>query len=309
MLTDQEEDRKTNPLNPLKKAMRRRNVKTVQFAPPTYVEPSDYGATSDEEEEGGEEATLVGDDGAESQSQEQARTNIEVAAVEPLATRDIQINGRSIDMGEQDPRDRAREQATTTETSRSSDELLERTEDGTAAKSRKGTVRNTDSFFKDDGVETRKINLTPSLLRDDSSSTFSKSSESTVKIKPPPSRSVADISNSSGTGQASNPLRKTDLQRRARTRRRRKRREVCLAGCSSERTRKTKRARRKKLMTERRHQARFPGNHLNPRSLWNRSQPTLPKPIHSLTGRPASFKSLLLQSFHPNPRTLAKNLH
>lgn len=38
-----------------------------------------------------------------------------------------------------------------------------------AGRSRKGTVRNTDSFFKDDNMETRKINLTPSLLRDDSS--------------------------------------------------------------------------------------------------------------------------------------------
>jgi hypothetical protein len=34
--------------------------------------------------------------------------------------------------------------------------------------SRNGTVRNTDSFFKDETVETRKITLTPNLLRDDS---------------------------------------------------------------------------------------------------------------------------------------------
>lgn len=46
------------------------------------------------------------------------------------------------------------------------------TDEGAFAKSRKGTLRNTDSFFKDDNVETRKINLTPSLLRDDSSSTI-----------------------------------------------------------------------------------------------------------------------------------------
>lgn len=36
--------------NPLKKAMRRRNAKTVQFAAPTYVEASDYDYSSDEEE-------------------------------------------------------------------------------------------------------------------------------------------------------------------------------------------------------------------------------------------------------------------
>ena len=29
-------------------------------------------------------------------------------------------------------------------------------------------MRNTDSFFKDDSIEPKKINLTPSLLRDDS---------------------------------------------------------------------------------------------------------------------------------------------
>ena len=33
-------------------------------------------------------------------------------------------------------------------------------------------MRNTDSFFKDDTVETRKITLTPNILRDDSSSTI-----------------------------------------------------------------------------------------------------------------------------------------
>lgn len=36
------------------------------------------------------------------------------------------------------------------------------------SRSRNGTVRNTDSFFKDDSVETKKISLTPNLLRDDS---------------------------------------------------------------------------------------------------------------------------------------------
>lgn len=45
-------------------------------------------------------------------------------------------------------------------------------------KSRRGTVRNTDSFFKDDSVETRKITLTPNLLRDDSSNSTIKSNES-----------------------------------------------------------------------------------------------------------------------------------
>ena len=45
-------------------------------------------------------------------------------------------------------------------------------------KSRRGTLRNTDSFFKDDSVETRKITLTPNILRDDSSNSTIKSNES-----------------------------------------------------------------------------------------------------------------------------------
>ena len=46
MLSDNSEKSK----NPLKKAMRRRNAKTVQFAAPTYVEASDNDYSSDDEE-------------------------------------------------------------------------------------------------------------------------------------------------------------------------------------------------------------------------------------------------------------------
>lgn len=52
------------------------------------------------------------------------------------------------------------------------------TDDGVAAKSRNGIVRNTDSFFKDESVETRKITITPNLLRDDSSNSTIRSNES-----------------------------------------------------------------------------------------------------------------------------------
>jgi hypothetical protein len=43
--------------------------------------------------------------------------------------------------------------------------------------SRNGTLRNTDSFFKDENTETRKITLTPNLLRDDSSTSTTGSRE------------------------------------------------------------------------------------------------------------------------------------
>lgn len=35
-------------------------------------------------------------------------------------------------------------------------------------------MRNTDSFFKDDSVETKKISLTPNLLRDEGGSAEAK---------------------------------------------------------------------------------------------------------------------------------------
>ena len=44
-------------------------------------------------------------------------------------------------------------------------------EDTLLSKSRKGTVRNTESFFKDETRETQKITLTPKILREDNSGT------------------------------------------------------------------------------------------------------------------------------------------
>ncbi|KAL9125464.1 MAG: hypothetical protein Q9217_005339, partial [Psora testacea] len=186
MLGDQDEDKRANPLNPLKKAMRRRNVKKVEFAGNSYVEPSDVEYSTDEEEEGNDSFTSHEQNGAEEQRQDQHIQDADPnASVTPLSTRDRAINGRDTE----DPSIEAEtrngsDQASADDPARDSDEMLERNgtwlgnrgiisllirlDDGVTNKSRKGTVRNTDSFFKDDSVETRKINLTPSLLRDDS---------------------------------------------------------------------------------------------------------------------------------------------
>lgn len=69
--------------NPLKKAMRRRNAKTVQFTAPTYVEASDYDYSSDEEEDDSE---VFGNGQAhvedeQEQDDDEVRENI---TVEPL---------------------------------------------------------------------------------------------------------------------------------------------------------------------------------------------------------------------------------
>ena len=163
MLGDQAEKSK----NPLKKAIRRRNAKTVTFAAPTYVEASDIDYSSDEE---GGEGDYYGQTGQQEQNGEEQQTAVEddeIAPIEPLKPR---AEIREVKSDSAEPEAKASSDAT-----RSSDEIFE---GKVESKSRNGTVRNTDSFFKDDTVETRKITLTPNLLRDDSSTSTRTSNES-----------------------------------------------------------------------------------------------------------------------------------
>lgn len=95
MLGDEEEKKSGNPLNPLKKAMKRRNAKTVQFTAPSYVEPSDNDYSSEEDEEGNSE--LLGaehESAATSQTSEQIQDVKDSAVVEPLKPRNQAQSGR-----------------------------------------------------------------------------------------------------------------------------------------------------------------------------------------------------------------------
>ncbi|CZR57155.1 related to ATP dependent RNA helicase [Phialocephala subalpina] len=175
MLGDQAEKSK----NPLKKAIRRRNAKTVTFTAPTYVEASDNDYSTDEEE--GEEG-YYGQNGQQEQNgdqEEQAVEEEEVATVEPLKPR-AEIREVKTEPVEQEKDIISK---TSSDATRTSDEIFE---GKVESKSRNGTVRNTDSFFKDDSVETRKITLTPNLLRDDSS-TSTRTSNDSKELKQRPS--------------------------------------------------------------------------------------------------------------------------
>ncbi|OJJ35300.1 hypothetical protein ASPWEDRAFT_504966 [Aspergillus wentii DTO 134E9] len=165
MLGDNSEKSK----NPLKKAMRRRNAKTVAFTAPTYIEASDVEYSTDEELEDGDffdddEETIERDDVDLQDGQN------EDIVVEPLRPKPQREKGAEEpeDQHEAGESDRA-----SPEKQRSSEELNE-LEENTPSRSRNGTVRNTDSFFKDDSVETKKISLTPNLLRDESSNAEAK---------------------------------------------------------------------------------------------------------------------------------------
>jgi hypothetical protein len=158
--------------NPLKKAMRRRNAKTVQFGAPTYVEASDYDYSSDEE--GGELFGGPEPKQAQQQQQQQAAQKPETEQDESLEVKPLKLGGIK-KVSSEESRSSSEETSKDDDKSRVSDEMVDRPLDQKV--SRNGTLRNTDSFFKDENTETRKITLTPNLLRDDSSTSTTGSRE------------------------------------------------------------------------------------------------------------------------------------
>ena len=154
--------------NPLKKAMRRRNAKTVQFAAPQYFEPSDFEYSDDEE--GQEDLTEQIENAPDSEHEEA----LQEPSVEDGAT--SSTSGSSQQAASAVNRIRKVEsndsvsghQQSSPDTAASDEAFPNERRDESNVRSRVGIVRNTDSFFRDDGVETKKISLTPRLLRGDS---------------------------------------------------------------------------------------------------------------------------------------------
>lgn len=157
MLGDNNEKSK----NPLKKAMRRRNAKTVNFGAPTYIDASDVDYSTDDDSEHGDffndDETL---DGEEEDVQEQAE-DIVVEPLRPKAQKETPTEHADANVAAE----KQDLQRSSSDRRPSSEEFFE-AEEPTVSRSRNGTVRNTDSFFKDDTAEPKKISLTPNLLRD-----------------------------------------------------------------------------------------------------------------------------------------------
>ncbi|CAK3860156.1 dentin sialophospho -like [Lecanosticta acicola] len=187
MLSDNSEKSR----NPLKKAMRRRNAKTVQFAAPTYVEASDYDYSTEDEEAMIEPyaSALQAADTTVQDEPEPEPEEPKVEVKEPVA------EGRSSTSSQRASFDR--EQAATAaqalaaagiggDESGVQPKLVDKTGEfdrfaidhstaiptvaTEAAPLKSKKTRNTDSFLKDDSLETRKITLTPGILRDEGSS-------------------------------------------------------------------------------------------------------------------------------------------
>lgn len=184
MLGDQSDKAK----NPIKTAMRRRK-KNVSFAAPTYVDYSDFDYDTEEEEEA--EAEFYAQQQQQQQQQAQQQTAAtkqatadeaaaseeaaQVAPLRPRAQKSVQI----VDPANSDSKE---ESPTSAKGNRTSEEIFET--NGVEGPKRKadGTVR--DSFFKDDTVETKKITLTPNLLRDDGTVRASTDSDKGVNKRP-----------------------------------------------------------------------------------------------------------------------------
>ncbi|KAI1094689.1 hypothetical protein F5B19DRAFT_482129 [Rostrohypoxylon terebratum] len=179
MLGDQAEKTK----NPLKTAIKRRK-KTVAFAAPTYVDYSDIDYST-EEEDGDEEKKPQKQDSQKTRQQDKQATDEvseddESAKVEPLKTRGPQ---KQVKVEPLKIEERGRSSSVTaSEVCRDSNDIFDAK---TERVTRNGTVRNTDSFFKDETIETKKISLTPGLLRDDNEARGSSDSkDSSLRQRP-----------------------------------------------------------------------------------------------------------------------------
>ena len=112
--------------NPLKKAMRRRNAKTVQFTSPTYYEPSDVGYSTDEEGDEGEFPETAA--GAHNEAQEIREEQDQADIVEPLKTGGHQQNQSSSNDIQEDTRSVESDSETViaSDKARSSEEIFDR---------------------------------------------------------------------------------------------------------------------------------------------------------------------------------------
>ncbi|KAI9158946.1 Tip elongation aberrant protein Tea4 [Paramyrothecium foliicola] len=183
-------DQTIKPRNPFIPGIRRKR-KTVTFTDPTYVDYPEVDYSSEEEEDidellgKGPAAAQQGDlqkteeeqkqqqqtqtQDAKSDS-EQERSKVQQDSIEdvkndikiqPLATRPK----KEVEISEPVQEETAEELERERTQDRNDIAIDSRLE--APSKSRNGNIRNTDSFFRDETVETKKITLTPNLLRDD----------------------------------------------------------------------------------------------------------------------------------------------
>ncbi|USW50343.1 Putative SH3 domain-containing protein [Septoria linicola] len=190
MLSDNSEKSR----NPLKKAMRRRNAKTVQFAAPTYVEASDYDYSSDDEEnmiEPSYGAAQHVEEAAKEEPEAEADKAQKAEVEHPEAERRSSTgsNRASFDREQAATAAQALVDAGVTGDGPKTGELAQFGFDASsiptvateAAPLKSKRTRNTDSFLKDDKIDTVRITLTPSMLREEQANNAKSPSSETAR--------------------------------------------------------------------------------------------------------------------------------
>ncbi|TLD33930.1 hypothetical protein PspLS_00540 [Pyricularia sp. CBS 133598] len=179
MLGDQMEKTK----NPIKSAMKRRKTKTVAFAAPTFHDYSDIDYSTEEEDPEMDyyirQQQAQQQQEQQQQEQQQAQQNQQNQQQQSQQVVGTQAANEEEPIRAEATKSRQQKDVRTIEPvadeadndlamgGRTSEDIFETSKSITPGptKTKDGTVR--DSFFKDDTVETKKITLTPNLLRDD----------------------------------------------------------------------------------------------------------------------------------------------
>ncbi|EGR50153.1 uncharacterized protein TRIREDRAFT_105432 [Trichoderma reesei QM6a] len=128
---------------------------TVVFTEPTYFDYSDHDYSSEEED--ADEASEPVKQKKQAPSGDDEDATDESARVEPLKPNKPKTAK---------PLEQTQDDSSDDEDLRGGSLEIVEKRDGPSI-SRNGNIRNTDSFFKDETTETKKITLTPNLLRDD----------------------------------------------------------------------------------------------------------------------------------------------
>lgn len=164
--------------NPLRKPRKRRNAKTVQFTEPTYYAASDRDYSSDDDASPDDmEFITTAEDTTTNGAIEPGRENVGTLTTNsaPIAAETSKSQEASMDDARIE-RSAAETAVAVTPTAVTAGELAKASDNNTQASSEimedssstpKTRIRNTDSFYRDDTIETKRINLTPSLLRED----------------------------------------------------------------------------------------------------------------------------------------------
>ena len=176
----------------------KRRTKMVQFTVPTYYEASEAEFSETDEQDLEEDENDISAEGGMHAGQESGQIVVHDRIAAASSPPDNSV-AAAVQNAAPSPTAAIAEVNQLNDPERPSDTSLDRS-DSLLKTTRNGNIRNTDSFFKDETAEPKKVSLTPSLLRDvDEGGASSRSSESNRDFISPISESFEGIDRTSPT--------------------------------------------------------------------------------------------------------------